>query len=350
MTAYFSDNNFFMIEQNFPQNSDLHTIPKAGVDFRPFYAQIAQTTLASWLETLPALLSAWQKEPHGHYAKWLKVLENLPNIPAQTIDLKNAVRAETSEPLSAGLMQGLTHQLMQLQPWRKGPYHLFDIHVDCEWRSDFKWDRLLPHLAPLKDRLVLDVGCGSGYHMWRMVGEGAKMVVGIDPTALFLCQFEAVRYYLNGDRRANLIPIGIEAMQPLGVFDTVFSMGVLYHRKSPFEHLSQLKDQLATGGELVLETLVVDGDENTVLVPLDRYAKMKNVFCIPSVAALMKWLGKTGFKNIRCVDVATTTCEEQRKTDWLENESLADFLDPSNPNLTIEGYPAPKRAVILANK
>ena len=136
----------------------------------------------------------------------------------------------------------------------------------------------------------------------------------------------------------------------IAAFDTVFSMGVLYHRKSPLDHLSQLRAQLVNGGELVLETLVVDGDENTVLVPMDRYAKMKNVYFIPSVAALIHWLQKTGFKNVRCVDVAVTSLEEQRKTDWLENESLIDFLDPNDHNKTIEGYPAPKRAVILANK
>ena len=95
---------------------------------------------------------------------------------------------------------------------------------------------------------------------------------------------------------------------------------------------------------------MVDGDENTVLVPMDRYAKMKNVYFIPSVSALIHWLQKTGFKNVRCVDVAVTSLEEQRKTDWLENESLIDFLDPADHSKTIEGYPAPKRAVILANK
>lgn len=176
------------------------------------------------------------------------------------------------------------------------------------------------------------------------------MVVGIDPTELFLCQFEAVRKLLNNDRRANLIPLGIEQMQPLGVFDTVFSMGVLYHRKSPLDHLTQLKNQLRKGGELVLETLVIDGDINSVLVPQDRYAKMKNVYFIPSVACLINWLEKCGFSNVRCVDEAVTTLEEQRKTDWLENESLIDFLDPNDHNKTIEGYPAPKRAVIIANK
>ena len=320
------------------------------IDFRPFYQQIATTNLSDWLETLPLQLKEWENQTHGDYAKWSKIVDFLPDLDADEIDLKSAVKSDRTSSLSEGEKQRIIHHLKQLMPWRKGPYHLFGIHVDCEWRSDFKWDRVLPHLAPLQGRTILDVGCGSGYHMWRMVGEGAKMVVGIDPTELFLCQFEAVRKLLNNDRRANLIPLGIEQMQPLAAFDTVFSMGVLYHRKSPLDHLSQLKNQLVKGGELVLETLVVDGDVNTVLVPTDRYAKMKNVYFIPSVAALINWLEKVGFTNVRCVDVATTTLEEQRKTDWLENESLIDFLDQNDHSKTIEGYQAPKRAVILANK
>ena len=320
------------------------------IDFRPFYQQIATTNLSDWLETLPLQLKEWETQTHGDYAKWSKIVDFLPDLHADEIDLKSAVKSDRTSPLSGGEKQRIIHHLKQLMPWRKGPYHLFGIHIDCEWRSDFKWDRVLPHLAPLQGRTILDVGCGSGYHMWRMVGEGAKMVVGIDPTELFLCQFEAVRKLLNNDRRANLIPLGIEQMQPLAAFDTVFSMGVLYHRKSPLDHLSQLKNQLVKGGELVLETLVVDGDVNTVLVPADRYAKMKNVYFIPSVAALINWLEKVGFTNVRCVDVATTTLEEQRKTDWLENESLIDFLDPNDHSKTIEGYQAPKRAVILSNK
>ena len=320
------------------------------INFRPFYQQIATTNLSNWLETLPLQLKEWETQTHGDYVKWSKIVDFLPSLDADEIDLKSAVKSDRTSPLSEGEKQRIIHHLKQLMPWRKGPYHLFGIHIDCEWRSDFKWDRVLPHLAPLQGRTILDVGCGSGYHMWRMVGEGAKMVVGIDPTELFLCQFEAVRKLLNNDRRVNLIPLGIEQMQPLAAFDTVFSMGVLYHRKSPLDHLSQLKNQLVKGGELVLETLVVDGDVNTVLVPADRYAKMKNVYFIPSVAALINWLEKVGFTNVRCVDVATTTLEEQRKTDWLENESLIDFLDPNDHSKTIEGYQAPKRAVILANK
>ena len=318
------------------------------IDFRPFYQQIAASNLSAWLETLPLQLKQWEKTAHADYAKWAKTIDFLPEIKAK-INLKNRVEAVADTPLTSGEIQRIIYHLKQLMPWRKGPYHLHGIHIDTEWRSDFKWERVLPHLASLRDRTVLDVGCGSGYHMWRMVGEGAKTVVGIDPTELFLCQFEAVRKLLGNDRRANLIPLGIEQMQPLGAFDTVFSMGVLYHRKSPLDHLSQLKAQLVKGGELVLETLVIDGGINEVLVPAGRYAKMKNVYFIPSVPALTNWLKKIGFKNVRCVDQAPTTVEEQRRTDWLENESLADFLNPDDRTQTIEGLPAPQRAVILAN-
>ena len=95
---------------------------------------------------------------------------------------------------------------------------------------------------------------------------------------------------------------------------------------------------------------MVDGDANTVLVPHDRYAQMNNVYFIPSVAALIGWLEKAGFSNVRCVDVAETSTEEQRQTEWMTYQSLSDFLDPNDPSKTIEGYPAPKRATLIAIK
>ena len=232
-------------------------------------------------------------------------------------------------------------------PWRKGPFTLHGLTIDTEWRSDWKWDRVLPHLAPLTHRTVLDVGCGSGYHLWRMRGAGAEFVVGIDPSQLFYSQFSAIKHF-HPDPNVHLLPIGIDEMPELKAFDTVFSMGVLYHRKSPIDFLQQLKNQLRPGGQLVLETLVVAGDANTVLVPGERYAKMRNVWFIPSCAALLGWLSRVGFQQATVVDLNVTSLDEQRKTDWMHNESLVDFLDPTDHSKTIEGYPAPLRAVITA--
>lgn len=316
--------------------------------FNSFYARIAQSSLSHWLDTLPAQLTAWQKEAlHGDFKQWQKVLEHLPAVKTDDIDLKNQVRIGQAGALSAGAMERLQVLLSQLKPWRKGPFHLHGLHIDTEWRSDWKWDRVLPHLAPLAHRTVLDVGCGSGYHLWRMRGEGANLVVGIDPSQLFYCQFEAIKHF-NPDPNVHLLPIGIDDLPELKAFDTVFSMGVLYHRRSPIDFLSQLKAQLRPGGQLVLETLVVQGDVHTALVPTDRYAKMRNVWFIPSCAALTLWLQRVGFKDVQVVDLNTTSLDEQRKTTWMDNESLIDFLDPNDHSKTIEGYPAPLRAVVIA--
>lgn len=320
------------------------------IDFGRFYQQIAVGPLAKWLEVLPAQISEWQRENlHGHFRDWYKSLEYLPLLEPQKLDLLHSVTADRDD-ISDRHRQGIEKLLRNLMPWRKGPYFLYGTHINTEWRSDWKWERVLPHISPLAGRTVLDVGCGSGYHMWRMIGAGAHLVVGIDPMQLFLVQFEAVRKLLNDDRRAHMLPLGIEQLPVLQAFDTVFSMGVLYHRRSPLDHLLQLKNQLVSGGELVLETLVIEGDVNQVLVPGERYAQMRNVFFIPSAEALKSWLEKSGFVDVRIVDFALTTNEEQRRTDWMTSESLAEFLDPDDPSKTVEGYPAPLRAVLVATK
>jgi len=321
------------------------------IDFSNFYQIIAKNQLAFWLETLPAQLSSWQKQNiDSRFNQWLNSLDYLPMIKPDILDLLHSVTAKNLSPLSEGEKKRITNLLMSLSPWRKGPFSLYDINVDAEWRSDFKWQRLTPHINNLEGKTVLDVGCNSGYHLWRMIGAGAKFAVGIDPMPLFLCQFEAIRKLLGNDQRAHFIPIGIEDMPRLNAFDIVFSMGVLYHRRSPLDHLYQLKDQLVTGGQLVLETLVIEGDEHQALVPGERYAQMRNVYFIPSIPTMINWLSKCGFKNISVVDISKTSLEEQRKTAWITSDSLIDFLDPHDHNKTIEGYPAPMRAVFIASK
>lgn len=320
------------------------------MDFGNFYQLIAKGPLSHWLETLPAQIAAWQRESlHGHFKNWDRSVEYLPSLKPETLDLLHSVSADSGH-LSARQREGIEKLLRNLMPWRKGPYALYGVNIDTEWRSDWKWDRVLPHISSLAGRTVLDVGCGSGYHMWRMLGAGANLVVGIDPMQLFLCQFEAVRKLLGNDQRAHLLPLGIEQLPELKAFDTVFSMGVLYHRRSPLDHLFQLKNQLVSGGELVLETLVVEGDDLQVLVPGERYAQMRNVYFIPSTGALKNWLEKCGFVDVRVADYSVTSTDEQRRTSWMTSESLAEFLDPTDPTKTVEGYPAPLRAVLVATK
>lgn len=318
------------------------------MNFDPFLEHFRNTPLEPWLTSIgPDLEAGLSISRYGDLPRWLESLATLPRIEADAVDLdKDTV---TVRGQATGEQQQQIEQALRgLHPWRKGPYQVLDTFIDTEWRSDWKWQRLAPHIAPLAGRTVLDVGCGSGYHCWRMRGAGAELVVGIDPTPLFIVQFQALQHFIR-DQRVGVLPLGIEHLPSgLRAFDTVFSMGILYHRRSPIDHLLQLRDALRPGGELVLETLIIEGGPNDCLVPEGRYSRMGNVWFLPSTELLELWLRKTGFRNVRTVDVTHTSPDEQRRTDWMQFHSLAQFLDPDTPELTIEGYPAPTRAIVLA--
>ena len=316
-------------------------------DYQSLYSLLAGKA-DSWLSLLPSqLLNAYSG--HGDISEWQTIVANIPAYKPSVVSLSDSVIIGSSNDLSVTEQAVLKQQLLGLHPWRKGPYQVFGINIDTEWRSDWKWQRLKDQIMPLNKRLVLDVGCGNGYHAWRMLGAGAKAVIGIAPTLLSVMQFEAIKK-LHGDAPVYVLPLGIEALpENLQCFDTVFSMGVLYHRRSPFDHLYELKGCLRAGGELVLETLVIDGGLNQVLVPERRYAKMRNVWFLPSCETLLSWLKRCGFKNSRVVDVSVTTTEEQRSTEWMRFHSLKGFLHADNPSLTVEELPAPRRAIIIAN-
>ena len=315
--------------------------------------------LKPWAKILPQQLHAiFNEKVHGDQQRWLDALEGLPAVENVVADLQQdriqlasaaLNEAENTAAVNAEIKSGL----QQLSPWRKGPFQFFDTHVDTEWRSDWKWQRIASHLAPLEGRTILDVGCGSGYHMWRMLGAGAYRVVGVDPSRLFLAQFQAFKQYAQSGQdeplNIDLLPLKMEDVpRPLKAFDTTFSMGVLYHRKSPIDHLAELKDTLKPGGQLVLETLVIEGELGEVLMPEDRYAQMRNVWFLPSCDTLLLWARRAGFKNPRIVEKNITSLEEQRSTDWMQYQSLTDFLDAEDKSKTLEGYPAPLRATLIA--
>lgn len=322
------------------------------IDYTPLFNGLRQTRLAPWVDQLAEMaLAKLDPAQHGDIAKWQAALDALPKAQASNIDLNNpCLQIGTAADLGAEQQAALEQALRKLHPWRKGPFCPFGLHIDTEWRCDWKWARLQEHITPLQDRLILDVGSGNGYYAWRMVAAGARWVLGVDPTLLYAHQFEAMRRYI-GDTGAWVLPLAMEDLPAnTKAFDTVFSMGVLYHRRSPFDHLFELRDALRPGGELVLETLVIEGGAGDVLVPADRYARMRNVWFIPSPAELEAWLVRAGFEKARIVDVNATTVEEQRSTDWMQFESLDKCLDPGDPNKTVEGYPAPRRAVLIAQR
>ncbi len=314
---------------------------------------IDATPLSSlYSDLLGRTRQTFSERRHGDVQQWQDVLETLPAIRPSRIDLNEArITVGTMHDCSESDRVRLKQKLMQLHPWRKGPFNLYGVHIDSEWRSDLKWSRVVAGIDSLEGKTILDIGCGNGYYLLRMLGAGASCVLGVDPTQLYVAQFCAMRHYLPACH-GFVLPLKSEELpfktirQAMGGFDVVFSMGVLYHRRQAEQHLQEIKHCLKRGGQLVLETLVLDGQDERELIPQGRYAKMRNVWSIPTVSKLQKTLVRAGFAEISIIDISHTSVDEQRKTEWMPFQSLSDFLNPMEPSQTVEGYPAPLRAIL----
>jgi len=292
---------------------------------------------------------AFNETSNGNLPHWIDAYKKLPQLtPAK-------LATNCDAPYATGDIDDTTKALLlsslhQLHPWRKGPFELFDIFIDAEWRSDWKWNRLAQHIDSWGGQNVLDIGCGNGYHSFRIAAQGARSVTGIDTSLLSIMQFKTLQKYFRQDN-LDIFPVGIQDMPDnIPLFDTVLSMGVLYHRKDHREHLEKIKSLLQPGGTAVIETLIIDGNSSECLLPEKRYAMMKNVYALPSVALLEEWLKQAGFCDIRILDITVTSTEEQRSTEWMKFHSLSNFLNSTDPSKTVEGYPAPIRAMLIAHK
>jgi tRNA (mo5U34)-methyltransferase len=279
------------------------------------------------------------------------ILNNLPDVPhCQTNCNQDCITLTAPTPLTLQQHKQILQTLQDLRPWRKGPFRFFDIFIDSEWRSDLKWNRLKEHLPPLKGKAILDIGCSSGYYMFRMLSHRPQRVLGIDPSTQFYHQFQCLQKYIQAPE-LSYQPIGLEDLADHEQdFDVIFCMGILYHRRDPMVALRTIHQKLKSTGTLILEGLYIEGNEISILIPQERYAKMKNVYEVPTLSALCDQLEKAGYKDIQIVSKEKTTLEEQRKTDWILGESLETFLDPNDPEKTVEGYPAPRRFILLAQK
>lgn len=302
-------------------------------------------------EILALLENKYANPKHGYFNDWKNIFEALPDLNASVTEFnQDVIIIGNSIDISAKQRQLLEAQLKLLSPWRKGPFNIFGIHIDTEWRSDWKWSRIAPHIN-LQGKLVLDIGCGNGYYALRMQAMDASLVLGLDPSWHYTFQFHVLQKYLCVPQKTFVLPFSLEEFpETLTTFDTIFSMGVLYHRQQPQAHLDQIYGMLVNGGKLVLETLIIDDENTNVLIPKERYANMRNVWMIPNIELLSLWLKESGFVNIQVVDTTKTTTKEQRQTEWMTRFSLMQALDPDDHSLTIEGYQAPLRAVMIAEK
>lgn len=235
-----------------------------------------------------------------------------------------------------------------MMPWRKGPFRLFDTFIDTEWKSDIKYNLLRKHFD-LQDKKVADIGCNNGYYLFRMQEDKPKLLVGFDPSPLYKTQFDFINHFVKSDIVYELL--GVEHLEFYEQkFDTIFCLGVLYHRSDPVAMLKSLYRGLEEGGELILDTFYIDGEDEMALCPESSYSKIPNIYFVPTIKALENWCKRAGFSGYEVLETSVTTSEEQRKTDWIEGQSLEDFLDPKDSSKTVEGYPAPKRVYVKMKK
>ncbi len=222
-------------------------------DYAQLAASLAEGPLHKLASAIPQLVAeGLNPGRHPEIAHWQARLASWPKLSPSVVDLQSRVHIGLATDLDSAFAPQFHADLQQLIPWRKGPFSLFGVDIDTEWRSDFKWDRVMPHLPPLADKSVLDVGCGSGYHVLRLAGAGAEQVIGIEPLPRFVYQFHALTHALPA-LKAAVLPCTLEQLPAnMMAFDLVLSMGVLYHRRSPLDHLRELKDSLGKGGQLLL--------------------------------------------------------------------------------------------------
>ena len=277
-------------------------------------------------------------------------LKNIKKIDIgnRSISYDDWITVTLDDELSKDDMELLSENAKILIPWRKGPFNLAGLEIDSEWQSNLKYNLLKPHFE-LKNKIVADVGCNNGYYMFRMLKEQPKRLVGFDPSPIFNTQFDIVNHFVKSDIKYELL--GVEHLEFYEhKFDMIFMLGVLYHRSDPIASLKSLYRAMNKNGEIIVDSFIIDGDDEVALTPKDRYAMIPNVYFIPTINCFKNWMSRAGFVDIELIEITTTDDKEQRVTKWTFEQSLNNFLDPDDSTKTIEGYPSPKRGYLKAKK
>lgn len=281
--------------------------------------------------------------------QYSEALAATPNIKTDHFEIKNGwVEIGKPEEITPQDKEKILQCLHLLSPWRKGPFRLFGIELDAEWRSDWKWDRLSEKIDDLNDKNVLDIGCNNGYYLFQMLKQNPSFLLGVDPIPRLYFQFQIFRKFLKHPQ-IYFEYLGVEHLPSFKkLFDVVFCMGILYHRKNPLETLLHIRESMAPNGQVVIESAGIPGDEPIALCPEPTYGKAKNIYFMPTVSCMKNWLLKSGFKNVEIIYSGPLTFEEQRKTEWCQYQTLEDFSASDDPTKTIEGYPNPIRMILIA--
>ncbi|MEN8136504.1 MAG: tRNA 5-methoxyuridine(34)/uridine 5-oxyacetic acid(34) synthase CmoB [Thermodesulfobacteriota bacterium] len=277
--------------------------------------------------------------------------ESIKHLRAAHLDFSgDTVKIGHRDELTEADHEKVLAVLRNFMPWRKGPFEVFGVEIDAEWRSERKWQRLQQALPDLKDKIIADIGSNNGYYLFRMAAHQPRLALGFEPHLHHHFTFKTLNSLAGQDTLKSEM-LGVEQIGLFeNCFDVIFMMGILYHRISPIEVLKETLKALHPGGTLIVESQAIPGEEPIALFPEKTYAKVPGTYFVPTGACLTNWLTRAGFKDVELFCSHPMDSNEQRCTDWMDFESYDDFIDPVNPELTIEGYPAPIRVFIKARK
>lgn len=293
----------------------------------------------------------WVNQQKKGFLRYRLPCEKLQQFKATFINCDaDIVTIGNSREVSAETQHLIHEQLRAFMPWRKGPFSVFGIDIDAEWRSERKWRRLQPFLPDLNGKIIADIGCSNGYYMFRMASSKPGFVIGFEPSVQPYYCFKALNS-MSGFDNMDIDLLGVEHINLFPEsFDLIFLMGVIYHRPSPVDVLKDILTALKPGGTLILESQAIPGDDPVALFPDKSYAKAPGIYFVPTGTCLRNWLLRAGFTQVQLFESHPMSGREQRRTEWMVFESYHDFIDPGDQNKTIEGYPAPWRVFLKAVK
>ena len=293
----------------------------------------------------------WVNQNKKGFLRYRNPYERLRQFKARHVNCSaDHITIGRPDEISQDEQREIKSSLKSFMPWRKGPFSVFGVDVDAEWRSERKWQRIIPELPDLKGKIIADIGCNNGYYMFRMAESEPHLVLGFEPSVQHYYCFKALNS-MAGMGQLDIDLLGIEHIKYFETcFDVIFLMGIIYHRPSPIDTLRDIYTALQRGGTLIVESQGIPGNEPMALFPDKTYAKVPGTYFVPTGACLCNWMKKAGFSDIIFFHSHPMSSDEQRQTDWMQFESYADFIDSNNPQKTVEGYPAPCRVFLTGKK
>lgn len=293
----------------------------------------------------------WAGQPKKGFLRYRRPAEFLARFRADNTDgSQDVVRIGHADEVSPPIRQQIRERLKAFMPWRKGPFSVFGIDIDAEWRSERKWRRVLSALPDLTGKVVADIGCNNGYYLFRLSAHQPLLALGFEPSVQHYFCFQA----LNGMAGFTNLAVDLLGIEQIALFpetfDLILLMGVIYHRASPIEALRDLFAALKPGGRLIVESQAIPGDDPVALFPEKTYAKVPGTYFVPTGTCLANWLHRAGFSAVQLFDAHPMSSAEQRRTEWMVFESFEDFINPNDPSKTVEGHPAPWRVFLSAEK